>query len=333
MGAVGALRPRPGRDGGGRPADGRGALDRTDPGGRGCRRRVQQPRDRSGPPRKDGGRAGRFRSRGGKQPGEWQGAMERVPVVPAGVPVGAGCPDPAGRLGRDPQPRPLRLPRRGNDPRRAGCRAAAGRRRVEEPVHRAGRVVPGGEEECGPRPVLPPRSRGVGPVVSGDRAGLDGAVETSFQEDLDEQRLSFVRGQHAGRREPGVRRHLQRVPRAARQGAPRRGGARAAGVEYSAAPSVCPGLLHRVPGGGSPLGGEGVPVLAVRHPPLPFRRPVHHLVELRQAGGRLDRRHADRSLEGGARELFAVLWLAGVAWGWRSFDNLQLYHNVAGERL
>ena len=30
---------------------------------------------------------------------------------------------------------------------------------------------------------------------------------------------------------------------------------------------------------------------------------------------------------------FAVLWLAGVAWGWRSFDNLQLYHNVAGERL
>ena len=158
----------------------------------------------------------------------------------------------------------------------------------------------GGEEERGPRPVLPPRSRGMGPAVSGDRAGLDGTVETSFQEDLDEQRLPFVRGQHAGRREPGVRRHLQRVPRAGRQGAPRRGGARAAGVEYTAAPSVCPGLLRRGPGGGSPLGGEGVPVHAVRHPPLPFRRPVHHLVELRQAGGRPDRRHADRSLEGGA---------------------------------
>jgi hypothetical protein len=31
--------------------------------------------------------------------------------------------------------------------------------------------------------------------------------------------------------------------------------------------------------------------------------------------------------------MFAVLWLAGAAWGWRSFENLQLYHNVAGERL
>ena len=30
---------------------------------------------------------------------------------------------------------------------------------------------------------------------------------------------------------------------------------------------------------------------------------------------------------------FAVLWLAGAAWGWRSFENLQLYHNVSGERL
>jgi hypothetical protein len=29
----------------------------------------------------------------------------------------------------------------------------------------------------------------------------------------------------------------------------------------------------------------------------------------------------------------AVLWLLGAAWGWRSFENLQLRHNVAGERL
>ncbi|OYV75577.1 MAG: hypothetical protein B7Z74_01080, partial [Deltaproteobacteria bacterium 21-66-5] len=28
-----------------------------------------------------------------------------------------------------------------------------------------------------------------------------------------------------------------------------------------------------------------------------------------------------------------VLWLFGAAWGWRSFENLQLYHNVSGERL
>jgi len=28
-----------------------------------------------------------------------------------------------------------------------------------------------------------------------------------------------------------------------------------------------------------------------------------------------------------------VLWLFGAAWGWRSFESLQLYHNVAGERL
>ena len=34
-----------------------------------------------------------------------------------------------------------------------------------------------------------------------------------------------------------------------------------------------------------------------------------------------------------ALAVFAVLWLAGAAWGWRSFENLQLYHNVAGERL
>jgi hypothetical protein len=30
---------------------------------------------------------------------------------------------------------------------------------------------------------------------------------------------------------------------------------------------------------------------------------------------------------------FAVLWVAGAFWGWRSFENLQLDHNVAGERL
>ncbi|MCR4309527.1 MAG: hypothetical protein NUW14_05870 [Deltaproteobacteria bacterium] len=29
----------------------------------------------------------------------------------------------------------------------------------------------------------------------------------------------------------------------------------------------------------------------------------------------------------------AVLWLFGAAWGWRSFETLQLVHNVAGERL
>jgi len=29
----------------------------------------------------------------------------------------------------------------------------------------------------------------------------------------------------------------------------------------------------------------------------------------------------------------AVLWLAGASWGWRSFENLQLYHNVSGERM
>ena len=29
----------------------------------------------------------------------------------------------------------------------------------------------------------------------------------------------------------------------------------------------------------------------------------------------------------------AVLWLFGAAWGWRSFETLQLHHNVAGERL
>jgi len=29
----------------------------------------------------------------------------------------------------------------------------------------------------------------------------------------------------------------------------------------------------------------------------------------------------------------AVLWLFGAAWGWRSFENLQLRHNVSGKRL
>ncbi|MHB1012025.1 MAG: hypothetical protein ACYC37_03855 [Desulfobacteria bacterium] len=29
----------------------------------------------------------------------------------------------------------------------------------------------------------------------------------------------------------------------------------------------------------------------------------------------------------------AVLWLLGSAWGWRSFETFQLYHNVSGERL
>ena len=34
-----------------------------------------------------------------------------------------------------------------------------------------------------------------------------------------------------------------------------------------------------------------------------------------------------------ALAVFAVLWLVGIAWGWRSFENLQLHHNIAGERL
>jgi len=29
----------------------------------------------------------------------------------------------------------------------------------------------------------------------------------------------------------------------------------------------------------------------------------------------------------------ALLWLAGAAWGWRSFENFQLVHNVSGKRL
>ena len=164
-----------------------------------------------------------FEAAASLEPGRRSGPMERLPGVPAGVPAGAGRPDPAGRLGRNPRPRPLRLPRRGDDPRRTGRRAAAGRRRVEEPVHRAGRVVSGGPEERVPRPVLPPRSRGMGHGVSGGRVGLGGAVETSLPENLDEQRLPFVRRRHAGRQEPRSRRHLQRVPRAGRQGDPRSG--------------------------------------------------------------------------------------------------------------
>jgi hypothetical protein len=31
--------------------------------------------------------------------------------------------------------------------------------------------------------------------------------------------------------------------------------------------------------------------------------------------------------------MVAVLWLSGAAWGWRSFENLQLRYNVTGERL
>jgi hypothetical protein len=31
--------------------------------------------------------------------------------------------------------------------------------------------------------------------------------------------------------------------------------------------------------------------------------------------------------------VLGILWLAGIAWGWRAFENLQLNHNVSGERL
>ena len=116
--------------------------------GRGSRRRLQQPRDRSGPPRQDGGRVGRFRGRGEAQPDRRPGPMERLPAVPAGVPPRAGRPDPAGRLGRHPQPRPLRLPRRGDDPRRVGRLADADRRRVEYLVLRAGRTASGRPAEA-----------------------------------------------------------------------------------------------------------------------------------------------------------------------------------------
>ena len=29
----------------------------------------------------------------------------------------------------------------------------------------------------------------------------------------------------------------------------------------------------------------------------------------------------------------AILWLLGAVWGWRSFESLQLRHNVSGERV
>ena len=51
----------------------------------------------------------------------------------------------------------------------------------------------------------------------------------------------------------------------------------------------------------------------------------------RQAGGLIGDMQAD--LWRAALGAFAVLWLAGAAWGWRSFENLQMYHNVSGERL
>ncbi|MGB5196248.1 MAG: hypothetical protein WBN64_04190 [Candidatus Deferrimicrobium sp.] len=35
----------------------------------------------------------------------------------------------------------------------------------------------------------------------------------------------------------------------------------------------------------------------------------------------------------GALGAVAILWMFGAAWGWRSFEALQLNHNVAGERL
>jgi tetratricopeptide (TPR) repeat protein len=51
----------------------------------------------------------------------------------------------------------------------------------------------------------------------------------------------------------------------------------------------------------------------------------------RLAGGLIGDMQTDiwRAALGGV----AVLWLFGAAWGWRSFETLQLYHNVAGERL
>lgn len=50
----------------------------------------------------------------------------------------------------------------------------------------------------------------------------------------------------------------------------------------------------------------------------------------RLAGGMIGDMQTDlwRATLGGV----AVLWMAGAAWGWRSFESLQLHHNVAGER-
>ena len=51
----------------------------------------------------------------------------------------------------------------------------------------------------------------------------------------------------------------------------------------------------------------------------------------RQAGGLIGDMQTD--LWRAALGTVAVLWLFGAAWGWRSFGNLQLRHNVSGERL
>ena len=51
----------------------------------------------------------------------------------------------------------------------------------------------------------------------------------------------------------------------------------------------------------------------------------------RQAGGLIGDMQSD--LWRAALGTVAVLWLFGAAWGWRSFGNLQLRHNVSGERL
>jgi len=51
----------------------------------------------------------------------------------------------------------------------------------------------------------------------------------------------------------------------------------------------------------------------------------------RMAGGLIGDMQAD--IWKAALGVVAVLWLFGVAWGWRSFETLQLNHNVAGERL
>lgn len=49
------------------------------------------------------------------------------------------------------------------------------------------------------------------------------------------------------------------------------------------------------------------------------------------AGGLIGDMQADISKA--ALGTVAVLWLLGAAWGWRSFENLQLRQNVSGERL
>ena len=51
----------------------------------------------------------------------------------------------------------------------------------------------------------------------------------------------------------------------------------------------------------------------------------------RQTGGLIGDMQSD--LWRAALGTVAVLWLFGAAWGWRSFGNLQLRHNVSGERL